>query len=608
MIVDLETIKNHSEQFKKVIAFCEKGKYDQAKIILDLLIIENPSVSEYHRIYGQMLADEQEFDKATDCLINALKWDPQNTAALIMMGNILVKSENKRDVALTYYNQVRAIEPQNYFALNNIAANLARMGRVEQAEELFHEVLKINPTYGNTHYGLGTIAVSRGDFYNAFLSSVQTLIHHPHRDELYKVAARQAIESAQAYEQSEQKCVSEYAQKLEDLGQKPIQFSEDLSLNTAAKIEYAEIHQRAFHLVKVNPNAICGTHLQMHELAHLELALEARQINENRVFTSNQIHAQNFAKHIQISVQKFKKEGFDDEEIGLFKLYLFGGLNSLIFNTPLDMIIEHRLYTRFVELRPLQFLSLVDIVQKGVASLTDNSALKYIPLDIAKASLVYNLAMALQLNELYGVDFVSSFKASHKEMSLAQQFLSDYHAHIAEPVAGAEYKLVQKWANTLGLSHFFEMIDENEYLNSLNDVDDILNAVQEDPLGLDSHKVHKETQSEIFSQNEQKIKEDLGLNMAVVMFMIDALETLKPLVISDVKTIAIEIATLGLQGFDPQKKNYSISSFPDKTFSGYHILAYYYVSFELALPELLPSLGLPFAGEFELAVKQFSER
>lgn len=58
----------------------------------------------------------------------------------------------------------------------------------------------------------------------------------------------------------------------------------------------------------------------------------------------------------------------------------------------------------------------------------------------------------------------------------------------------------------------------------------------------------------------------------------------------------------GTQGYSPDKDNYRINSIPGKTFSGYHILAYYYVSWAIAIPEMLAQLKLPFDDEYKLAL------
>jgi len=60
---------------------------------------------------------------------------------------------------------------------------------------------------------------------------------------------------------------------------------------------------------------------------------------------------------------------------------------------------------------------------------------------------------------------------------------------------------------------------------------------------------------------------------------------------------------LGMKGIQPDKQGYRIRTVPEKAFSGYHLLAYYYVTFALVLPEMLPQLGLPYDGEYAMAQK-----
>jgi hypothetical protein len=58
----------------------------------------------------------------------------------------------------------------------------------------------------------------------------------------------------------------------------------------------------------------------------------------------------------------------------------------------------------------------------------------------------------------------------------------------------------------------------------------------------------------------------------------------------------------GAHGYNPELK-YRLNHIPNKVFSGYQILAYYYVSWALAIPEMLSQLQLPYDKEYELAVK-----
>ncbi|MBK9985208.1 MAG: hypothetical protein IPP15_23130 [Saprospiraceae bacterium] len=68
-----------------------------------------------------------------------------------------------------------------------------------------------------------------------------------------------------------------------------------------------------------------------------------------------------------------------------------------------------------------------------------------------------------------------------------------------------------------------------------------------------------------------------------------------------IKEIAYEIALQGTHGYRPDSKDYRISLIPGKLFSGYHILAYYYVSWMMALPDQVDKLGLNYGAEYEMA-------
>ncbi len=69
----------------------------------------------------------------------------------------------------------------------------------------------------------------------------------------------------------------------------------------------------------------------------------------------------------------------------------------------------------------------------------------------------------------------------------------------------------------------------------------------------------------------------------------------------------VEAIILGTQGIHPEKKGYHLANVPGKTFTGYHLLAYYYVSWKLAIPEMLDQLQLPYDSEYATAL-QFMER
>jgi hypothetical protein len=87
------------------------------------------------------------------------------------------------------------------------------------------------------------------------------------------------------------------------------------------------------------------------------------------------------------------------------------------------------------------------------------------------------------------------------------------------------------------------------------------------------------------------------------------LQYFKDLPKDKIKAIAFEIALLGTQGIAPgDEKKYKLTNIPNKSFSGYHMLAYYYVSWKLAIPEMLNDLHLPYDAEYEMAETMFKSK
>jgi len=157
--------------------------------------------------------------------------------------------------------------------------------------------------------------------------------------------------------------------------------------------------------------------------------------------------------------------------------------------------------------------------------------------------------------------------------------------------------MVLHWAEDLNLDKNFELVNEVEYRTKRTDIDNLLTSIEKDPYDLESKDPYKQREMDKF----QKSQESIGTNMSVVMFMTDAMQYFEGMPKDEIKKIAFEIAMQGTQGYRPDKNDYRINSIKGKTFSGYHILAYYYVSWMLALPEMVLQLNLPYEEEYKLA-------
>jgi tetratricopeptide (TPR) repeat protein len=598
--IDTPTILAQDLDYQKIIAFCEKGKYADAKPILKKLIEKNPAVSEYHRIMGQILSDEGDQEEAINCLIDALRWDSKNGWALLMMGNIFAKFKDDVPTAMKYYDQALIANPKDNITINNIGANLMQQGKLEEAKKYFYEALKINDKYANTHFALGMIAEMEADFQSAFYSTIQAIKLNKSKDVLYQNSVRQAFEISKIIIATDtgKKIFREYRHKLEFEGDRKIDIIQDEEIPTAAKFEFAENYDRETHIVKYKPSYPAVEHLIMHELVHLDFVIEARKGELNQLFISTQNHKTEFIKGLEPTIKKFNKMGISEKSIADYCSNLFEGMNRQIFNTPIDLFIENFLYNEFAELRPFQFISLYNMLQEGLKAVTDKKIVELSPKDIISKSKVYNIVNAIQFKELFGFDFIKDFNATPIEMKLATDFYDEYLQYKEDKEPAEEYELVLHWAEDLKLDKNFELVNEHEYRTKRTDIDNLLSSIEKDPYDLESKDPYKQREMDKF----QKSQEQIGINMAVAMFMVDALQFFDAMPQEEIKKIAIEIAMQGTQGYRPDKDNYRINSIKDKTFSGYHILAYYYVSWSLAIPEMVSQLNLPYEAEYKMAL------
>jgi len=599
--IDTSTILAQDADYRKTVALCERGNYQEAKPILQNLIANNPTNSEFHRIMGQILSDEGQQDEAINCLIDALRWDSRNHWALLMMGNIQAKFLKDVPTALKYYDQALLVNPTDYISLSNVAYLLFQENKLEEAKKYAWDSCKISDSYPNTAFILALIAEKENDLHSAFYSCIECLKRSKSIDELYQNAFRKAFDIANkiAGDFDGKKIFFKYRSQLEAEGGTEIDIYADDEIKTAAKVEIAERYNRNKHIVKYKSTYPAVEHLVMHELVHLDFVNQARKENLNQVFISTQQNKNNFIETILPAINNLKSKIQDPSTIDFFIESIFSGLNLQTYNTPIDVFIEDFLYKEYAELRPYQLLSLFGMLQDAIKAVTDERILDIAPQSVISKTRTFSLVNAMQFKELFGIDTIQEFKPTSAELKLAETFYKEFIEYREDRKPGEEYELVKHWAQDLGLDTFFELESEAKF-ESKSNIDDFVTKLQQDPFGL-------EEPEDPFQKREmekfQKHQEEIGTNMAIVMFMVEALKHFKEKEAADIKQAAFEIAMLGTQGIDPNKKDYIISSINNKRFSGNQVLAFYYVSWALAMPEQVQHLGLEFGKEFEMAKK-----
>ena len=596
--IDTGLIETQKQDYQKVVALCEKGQYDEAKKILLPLLEKAPHVSEYHRILGQIYFDEGQHDDAIDCLIDALRWDPKNIHAYILMGNIYAKHRDDIVTAMKYFDRALDINPDDAVAMDNMGVVLMKQGQPDKAEQYFEKAYRTDPDYPNTHYAIALLADMKEDYVTAFNYAVSAMKKSKQTDDIYKHSGSLAFESAKKVLRNYKSdaIVEKYIAELESRSGKNIKPLSDDSLTTTAKLELAENYDREEHVVKYKPNYPAVNHLVMHELVHLDYIVQARQAGKNELFISNKGHRREFDQSLKKHTKKMQKKGFDDATIDRFYNDIFNGLNSQMYNAPIDLFIENHLYARYPDFRPIQFLSIVELLKQGVKATTDQRILSIAPDSVLSKSKILNLIGALQFRDLYGLDLTPEFKPMESEVKRAQYLYDEFLEHRDNKEPGLEYELIERWASYLNIDQYFDLVEEESYRKQ-SSPEKTLESIEEDPYGLDDVDPAKERKMKRFLESHK----DKDINLAVTMYMVEALQYFAGMPKDKVKNIAVEIAEVGIHGISPEKKGYRVRSIPDTEFSGYHLLAYYYVSWAIALPEMMDKLQLPFEREYGVA-------
>ncbi|MBN1185442.1 MAG: tetratricopeptide repeat protein [Bacteroidales bacterium] len=416
--------------FNKANNLCQQGKFKEAIPILKSLIGKNPTNSEYYRTLGQAYSMVGDDEEGINYLIDALKWNPKNNYALIMIGNIFARNKNDIETARKYYQQVIENNPDDNIAINNLGTNLIQAGKVDEGLQYLTKAYSINADYPNTLYGIALVNQMKGNNDTAFEFALKCIKKCGEGEKgLGRNAQKLILDAAQALVKTDigKKQFDDYRKQLQKKSGKEIKVETDNTLDTAAKFEFAEKYDRDYHLIKYNPKHPATYHLVMHELVHLDFATDARNDSRNKLFISNFKTKSMFLNDLRQHRQVLIKKGLSESSINEYFDLLFDGINRQIFNAPIDLFIEDKLFEQYKDLRPYQLISLYSLLSDGIKATTEKTIISLSPISILQASKILNLVGAYQFRDLYGIDLTTNFKANNLEDKTAKEMYAEFY-------------------------------------------------------------------------------------------------------------------------------------------------------------------------------------
>ncbi len=603
--IDEAVFQRVKRDFDKAMDLCNRHEFNKAEVIINDIIKRCPLHADAHRALAQIKMEQGNLDIAFDSNIESLRIDPTNLYSLLLMGNICMKMKNL-EAADNYYKKVLQYHPDNVMALNNTAGSYLQRQEFDKAIEIFKRILEMDDSYLNTYYGLALAYYNQHKYNDAFEFAVKGMkkgVDRPQdravRDEIQKLAMTVARQITKDFDFEIE--IGKQLKLLESLGTKPIHLDKNAkNLPVSARLEYSVAHHRDHEVIKINPDKKYHEHLAIHEMKHLEMYLKAKSLGRNKLIISGEKELNAFTKWINPQLAKLRSR-FSEEDIKQIISQLHNGIMVQAMNSPLDLFVESMIYDDFPAMRPLQMLSLVDMYIENIDSVAKASK-TLIPQKVVSANRIMNIIGALQLQDLYGFNLAPHFKPTPAEMKMAKDLYEEWEAYKndSELKPGDEYELLEYFTEQLGLDEFITMVDEMHFNDlSIPNKDDLPKEATDPEIG--------QAQNESF-QEQHPDGQDPVETMMMSMYMLGALKELHAMPKENVHRIALEIAMVGMTGISPKNKGYKINALPGRKFGGYEFLAYYYVSWAIAIPDRVNDLGLPFRNAYLAALDMYDKQ
>lgn len=597
-------------KLQRALDLCNNNEFDKALPLLEEITQEEPQNSEAWRVLAQIHWNYlHQPDKAYDELIEALRCEPQNIWALVLMGNLLSKEKNDSEHAKQYYEKVLEYHPDNAIAINNIGASYMERKDFEGALPYLEKALNIDDTYVNSYYGLALCYYRLGRLEDCFNTCHQGALKSADRPEnpavreelvkLYLTAAKELSDKTNYI--NVWKGIKD---ELEAVDHVNIRIAEDKDIKVLAKLEYAPLHSAKEHVIRYNPEKDFVEHLFIHEMMHLKMSQQATKVNRGKAVVSSERTIAAFRKRYLRFMQNTHKH-IPATELDKIMAGLADGMGLQLMNCPLDLFVEHMIYKDYKIARPIQMLSLFHMEKDNINSVKQASANGFFPKDLVNANKVMNIATSMHFKDMYGINLIGQYHPTRHEYEQAQDLYDEFKAYLDTYKPGDEYEMLEYFVQSFNMEDLVELVDESSVTSSMK-ADLSLQSDLKDRGNDALSEEDVDAANAQFALNHQD-GADPTETMMMSMYMLDAMEYFDTLQPHDVHRIALEIATVGVNGINPKKK-YSIKSIPEKEFGGYQFLAYYYVSWARAIPQMLDKLGLPFSKAYESALQMYNTK
>lgn len=474
-----------------------------------------------------------------------------------------------------------------------MAAMFFEQKKPDEALARFHRALELNPRFANALYGKSMVLMTEGRFAEALAcldqlfrqgdlndARVQPMLEAA-RDNYRKlaniVANDKASETFKAVENLKAMAVAESGFEIVVAEQK-------LEGTLCAVTQMAWKYRRDYHQINLQsqlPAEMVKHHILAHEAWHVILESRARKAGVNQWFVTEDAKMAAVVDSMKSDIRRIARTTGHDET-GLRKLagQIIRDALSLLYNAPLDMLIETKLAT-IPEMREAQFCSLLLQTHNAASVGLDKRSRSIVPGSLLKMNDALNGAMALFVDELSGGATV--FFAQYEDTGRAKLARSVHDlCKQARDEPGAEYRLVDSVAELLGRGEWFGWKDDP------GEFEIVEKLAHGDMGGVTNPSLLKKKSSE------------------AVPFLLSALRRFGRMENEAIKKLTMEAALLGQEGLDysDKSKHHRLKALPGESLSGLEVMCILYAGLKRIAPADT-NLGMDLNDEFAMALELY---
>ena len=570
-----------------------RGEYEKAANIYRRVLELDPQRQDSRRELAMALVEMGQAADAIDVLLDVLKVNPRDHQALLILGNHYARVERDFAAATRFIERAAEIAPKDAIAQNSLGAMYFEQKQPEQALMHFDRALELNPKFANAFYGKSMLLMTEGRFMEA-LACLSALFRESDsadvrvrpmlgaaRENYLKLANIVANDPAnETFKASE----NLKAQAAVESGFELVVEPKKLPGTLCAVTQMAWKYRRDHHIVSLQdqlPAEMLKHHILSHECWHILLESRARKAGVNRWFATDDAGLAAVVDSMKQDLRRLARSSGHDEN-GLRKLasdLLRDGL-SLLYNAPLDMLIERQL-AEIPEMREAQYCSLYLQLHNAASFGLDKRSRSVVPPPLLRMNDALNGAMAFFVDQLSGgaSEFFPAYEATG-HAKLAREIYELCAAAQRSP--GAEYALVDAVAELLGIASWF--------------------GWKHDPGAFEIvEKVTEGGRGGVTNPNLLKRK-----SAEAVPFLLSALRRFDRMDDDAIKRLTLEAAVLGQEGIDyaDGTKRHRLKALPGELLNGLEVMCLLYAGLKRIAPAEA-DLGLDLNDAFTMALELY---